>query len=184
MYLQLYLNFLDTPVWSLKRTAVSKAQCSRLLIKSDDKARRKELKRLILLLLSQKSNSFAHLDINNILEKYSHFLFVSDSETVVMAVVGFRLRIQRFMDLTYFCLSWLITNVVVKIWKSWANRNIFLEIILVANFLVLLFSMVREKLKIPSKFTNRVIIMNIHQYGYYPHIYATQQGFLCISVLG
>lgn len=25
--------------------------------------------------------------------------------------------------------------------------------------------------------------MNVHQYGYYPHIYATQPGFLCISVL-
>lgn len=63
-------------------------------------------------------------------------LFLFDSETIVVAVVGFRLRIKGFMDLTYFCLFRLITDVVVEIWKSWANKNIFLGIIIVANLLM------------------------------------------------
>ena len=32
-------------------------------------------------------------------------LFLSDLETIAMAVVGSRLRIQGFLDPTYFCLS-------------------------------------------------------------------------------
>lgn len=68
-----------------------------------------------------------------------------------MAAVGLRLRIQGFMDFTCFCISRLTTDGnLVEIWKSWAN-NIFLEIIIIANLLVLLFYLVIEKLKTSHK---------------------------------
>lgn len=114
----------SSPYMNCKDTVVSKAQRSTLHIESDDMAQRKGIERLLLLLF-RISGSFAHLEVNNILEKYScslcllprnncwHRLPIKNSR-----IFGF----QSFLSLQ----TQLANSSPMLEWKPQGNNNIFL----------------------------------------------------------